>query len=270
MAQNNFTSLYDAINASWQAHSKLGSTKHPTPWWNDVCQQAKDLVRKLPSQQNQQEYQKRIHKARQAFYRVSVQEALTSRKPWKLAKWGNAQPPPAFSTVKMMDDKQVSTLPDLWNCFHNQFNSAMLQNPNRGQNHDEINKYKQKSPRPFYPISRTEIKEALAKTNNRSTPGPDHLTWRHVKYLWNNHDRFCNQFQDSVNWSTQHAFWLSQFKESITIIIPKLNKDDYSTPKQIDHEDFGHATEHGSDPPQNHSPSPSRRHKGILDNRCRL
>ncbi|PFH46328.1 hypothetical protein AMATHDRAFT_7954 [Amanita thiersii Skay4041] len=35
----------------------------------------------------------------------------------------------------------------------------------------------------------------------------------------------------SINWSIQNAFWPTQYKEPVTIIIPKPNKDDYSNTK---------------------------------------
>ncbi|PFH48268.1 hypothetical protein AMATHDRAFT_5983 [Amanita thiersii Skay4041] len=129
-AQRNFTTLYDTIQKAWNENSKPGSVKHPTPWWNDQCQRSKDLVASSPTPANRQEYQQCIHKAWQTYYRETVQEASNSRKPWKPSKWGNARPPPAFSTLKKTDGKQVSSLPELWTCLHEQFNASSTSTPN--------------------------------------------------------------------------------------------------------------------------------------------
>ncbi|PFH45865.1 hypothetical protein AMATHDRAFT_8554 [Amanita thiersii Skay4041] len=228
VTQSNFSILYDTIHDSWRQCAKPGSTGHPTPWWNNKCQKAKDNVGENPTQQNRWEYQKQIHDAQQSYYHAIVQDASTSRKPWKPAKWGNQRPPPTFSTIKLRNDnKQISNLTELWSCLHSQFNSMTLTTPEL----EEIDTFEPRTPCPFYTISRAEIQEALSKTANSSAPGLDHLTWRHVKYLWNHHNHFHEQLQDSLNWSITNVFWLTQFKESITIVIPKPNKDDYTSPK---------------------------------------
>ncbi|PFH46676.1 hypothetical protein AMATHDRAFT_7514 [Amanita thiersii Skay4041] len=52
IAQANFTDLYETIATSWHHCTKPGSTGHPTPWWNDACQTAKDNLGTHPTQQN--------------------------------------------------------------------------------------------------------------------------------------------------------------------------------------------------------------------------
>ncbi|PFH44822.1 hypothetical protein AMATHDRAFT_166031, partial [Amanita thiersii Skay4041] len=170
--------------------------------------------------------QQSIHKACQSYYRETIQEALNSRKPWKLLKWGNVRPPPAFSMIKLANGKQVSSLPELWSCLHNQFNSSSAITPAL----EEINTYQQFPHRLFNPISKMEIHKALVKTKNGSAPGPDHLTWHHLKFLWNSHECFQHQLHQSLAWSGV-TFWPLQFKASTTLVIPKPNKSNYSTPK---------------------------------------
>ncbi|PFH46239.1 hypothetical protein AMATHDRAFT_116733, partial [Amanita thiersii Skay4041] len=159
---------------------------------------------------------------RQSYYRQTVQEASNSQKPWKPVKWGNAQPLPAFSMIKLMNGKQVSSLPGLWSRLHEQFTSSLDTTP-------VLEEIDQIPTRPFHPISKTEIYKALSKTKNGSAPGPDHITWRHLKFLWNHHDCFQCQLHQSLAWSVENTFWPSEFKASITLVIPKPNKDNYSS-----------------------------------------
>ena len=59
----------------------------------------------------------------------------------------------------------------------------------------------------------------LTKCNNLSTPSLDKLLWSYLKHVLK--DNMCLDLD----------YWPSHFKTSITIVIPKLNKSLYDTPK---------------------------------------
>ena len=84
--------------------------------------------------------------------------------------------------------------------------------------------------RDWYPFSASEIQEALSKSSNTSAPGPDHLSWRHLKHLFKNHD-FLEKFLCIANVCVLIGHWPSYFKVSTLVIIPKPNKPNYTMPK---------------------------------------
>ena len=72
------------------------------------------------------------------------------------------------------------TTEDTWNAFQETFNSAHSRDTYSGRLGRALNP---KSKRPWLPFSGLEIPEALVGCSGRSAPGPDHLTWSHIKRL---------------------------------------------------------------------------------------
>ena len=94
---------------------------------------------------------------------------------------------------------------------------------------DEISN---KSIIPWPEFSREKFKFVLSSYNNSSTPGPDKLSWNHLKTIFN--DIEClNTFVQMANACINLGYWLSHFKTSTTIIIPKPNKKSYDSPKSF-------------------------------------
>ena len=79
-------------------------------------------------------------------------------------------------------------------------------------------------------FSRAELKSAISKCNNSSAPGPDKLSWHHLKVIVKNDDCLTNiiNITDSC---INLGYWLNYFKVSSTIVIPKPNKTSYDQPK---------------------------------------
>ena len=70
----------------------------------------------------------------------------------------------------------------------------------------------------------------LSSCNNSSAPSPDKLLWNHLKTIFN--DIEClDIFIQMANACINLGYWLSHFKTSTTIIIPKPNKKLYDSPK---------------------------------------
>jgi len=79
-------------------------------------------------------------------------------------------------------------------------------------------------------FSEEKFISTIAKCNNSLTSGPDKLLWRHLKrcvkdvrYLW--------KLINIANACIELGHWLSHFKVSISIIIPKPNKESYDFSK---------------------------------------
>ena len=80
------------------------------------------------------------------------------------------------------------------------------------------------------PFSKEEFKNAIAKYNNLSTPGLDKLSWSYLKHILQD-IRCLNNISRIANACIELGFWLSHFKKSTTVVIPKPNKPSYDSPK---------------------------------------
>jgi hypothetical protein len=85
-------------------------------------------------------------------------------------------------------------------------------------------------PRQWVPFSSLELSEALAACAKNSAPGPDHISWAHLKF-WCHSARVALLFTHVANMCLSLGHWPSHFKESLLVIIPKPGKPSYSTPK---------------------------------------
>jgi len=81
-------------------------------------------------------------------------------------------------------------------------------------------------------FSEEEFTNTLTKCNNSSTPGPNKLTWRHLKHILK--DLTClKNIINIANVCLELGYWPSHFKMSTTIVILKLNKPSYDSPKSF-------------------------------------
>jgi len=69
----------------------------------------------------------------------------------------------------------------LWNTLHNTFNSTLYHQVDL----DILNEIDRKPTSQWFPLSKEEFKQAISKCNNSSAPGPDKLSWRHLKFIIN-------------------------------------------------------------------------------------
>ncbi|KAF8628617.1 hypothetical protein AX14_011226 [Amanita brunnescens Koide BX004] len=84
--------------------------------------------------------------------------------------------------------------------------------------------------RSWPPISQKEVEDMLKLTSNTSAPGPDSLTWHHLKEL-SGHEEFLISLITLFNNICRFGLWPSWLSESISVIIPKPKKSDYTIPK---------------------------------------
>ena len=85
---------------------------------------------------------------------------------------------------------------------------------------------------PWPPFSKEEFKIAITNCNNVSTPGLDKLSWSHLKIILK--DNEClNSIICIANTCIELGYWSLHFKRSTTVVIPKLNKKSYDTPKSF-------------------------------------
>src|SRR5262249_51414047 len=125
-------------------------------------------------------------------------------------------------------DRPCHTLPDLWNGLHSTYN-ATSDCPIAANVLEGSPEFADCS---WTAFSSLELKEAIQLCSNNSAPGPDHVTWQHLKYL-TALDGCCDVFLFNANACVSLGHWPSLFKESVSVIIPKPGKPHYSTPKMF-------------------------------------
>ena len=79
-------------------------------------------------------------------------------------------------------------------------------------------------------FSKQELIDALEKYNNSFALGSGKLTWSYIKFIMRDNDCLL-KFVNIANLCIELGHWLSHFKPSNTIVIPKPNKSTYDSPK---------------------------------------
>jgi len=77
-----------------------------------------------------------------------------------------------------------------------------------------------------------EFRDAIAKCNNISVPGLDHLSWRYLKGVLTNNICATNIIK-ITNVCIYLSHWSTYFKKSMLIVIPKAKKVLYDSPKSF-------------------------------------
>jgi len=85
---------------------------------------------------------------------------------------------------------------------------------------------------PWPAFSKEEFRFAISSCNNSSAPGPDKLSWSHLKVILKD-DECLNVIINIANTYIELGYWPSHFKKSTTVVIPKLNKKLYDSPKSF-------------------------------------
>jgi hypothetical protein len=87
-------------------------------------------------------------------------------------------------------------------------------------------------PQGWTPFTLNELCDSLENCSNTSAPGPNHLTWKHLKVLFLDDD--CARVFFSIgNSCISLGHWPGCFKVSVSVIIPKLGKLCHDTPKMF-------------------------------------
>jgi len=95
---------------------------------------------------------------------------------------------------------------------------------------DILDEIADKPTSPWPSFSKEEFRLALSSCNNSSVPGPNKLTWSYLKIILKD-DECLNIIIHIANTCIELGYWPSHFKRSTTIVILKLNKKSYYSPK---------------------------------------
>ena len=220
-------SIGQDILASWNRNSKLprvGGTL--VTWWTAECQQAKDNFLAHRTRDNQRLYDSATKQARTDFFNRKIDQMTANDSPWEGVRWTKPRPPPKYSTIRR-NGEAIDNVDMLFDTMHSHFSTSPAESD---ISWEAINNIPQHEERSFPSISQKEIWDALRPTANSSAPGPDHVTWRHIKLALSLPDT-DSALALLFNQICFTGTWPSYFKDSISVIIPKPNKPDYSVPK---------------------------------------
>ncbi|CAA7265986.1 unnamed protein product [Cyclocybe aegerita] len=123
-------------------------------------------------------------------------------------------------------DQPCHDMDDLWDTLHGTYNSAS------GHEYDAsvLDELPDEPVCEWADFSEHELLSALKGCSNSSAPGPDHVTWVHLKELLKD-KHVLALFIMLANACLWVGHWPRIFKESLSVIVPKPNKPSYAVPK---------------------------------------
>jgi hypothetical protein len=223
------SSLHARIVSAFKDNAKLSNiTCHSKPWWNKDCSESLALYRTHRTKENWFAFRNTTRCIKRAFFNEKIEEIATlNRQPWDLMSWVKARKLPAVDTIHH-EDSPCEMPAQLWNGLQSTYNSAA----DRPVPAVIDNYIPSSPPQEWTPFTLNELCDSLEACSNTSAPGPDHLTWRHLKVLLLDDD--CARTLLLIgNSCISLGHWLSCFKESVSVIIPKLGKPHHNTPKMF-------------------------------------
>ena len=181
--------LSTIINQAWTKNAKKCKiSKHSRQWWTEDCSHSLDNYRSSRSLENWKKFKKIIKDTKRSFFDNKIQEISNkSHGLWELMNWIKRRKLPAIEAINH-NGHPCLTLNSLWNVLHNTFNTAL----NCQVDLNIINKIEHKPSQDWYPFSKEEFKSAISKCSDTSAPGPDKLTWCHLKFIIKNDSCLTN------------------------------------------------------------------------------
>ncbi|CAA7263224.1 unnamed protein product [Cyclocybe aegerita] len=209
------------------AHSTESKpTKRSKSWWTDKCLETFGVYQLSHSLADYNKFKKACKDAKRDFFDEHIAEIATSRKrPWDLMEWVKQRKLPPCEAI-CNGDQPCHDMDDLWDALHGTYNSAS------GREYDTsvLDELPDELVREWADFSEHELLSALKGCSNSSAPGPDHVTWVHLKELLKD-KHVLMLFIVLANACLRVGHWPRIFKESLSVIVPKPNKPSYAVPK---------------------------------------
>ena len=138
--------------------------------------------------------------------------------------WVKQRKLPAVEAIRFQG-QPCNDLPDLWSALHQSYNVAA----DRSIDLSVLDEVLSQATCSWVPFSMLEIQEALKACSNVSAPGPDHITWWHLKLILASSTCAVDIFS-LANTCVSLWHWSRYFKELVSVIIPKPA---YDTPRPL-------------------------------------
>jgi Endonuclease/Exonuclease/phosphatase family./Reverse transcriptase (RNA-dependent DNA polymerase). len=219
--------ISEVFSTAWASHARnITVTTRSKEWWNDECRLALETYRRTGERSDWRSFRSTTRQAKRCFFDNKITEiASTNKRPWDLMNWVKQRKLPAVEAIRYQG-QPCNDLPDLWNALHSSYNAAA----NRPVQLSVLDEVPRQATRSWVPFSMLEMQEALKACSNVSAPGPDHITWRYLKFILAD-DTCAIGILSLANSCVVLQHWPSHFKESVSVIIPKPGKPAYDTPK---------------------------------------
>ncbi|GJF00388.1 hypothetical protein PsYK624_166750 [Phanerochaete sordida] len=199
-------------------------------------QRSRDSVKAL-----QKQFSAAVRTAKRSFFDQRIQDTKPSNI-WDLAAWTRPRKQTAAVSIVGHDGRPADTPETLAEAFQNQFT------PENPTPVDEsiLDEFPQHPTREFPPFSQQELRNALQHTSNSSAPGPDQIGWKWLKRIVNDEQEGADGGESHTSRQlpcvaprllalydacVHYAIHPTVFKQSVTVVIPKPNKPDYSKAK---------------------------------------
>jgi hypothetical protein len=179
-----------------------------------------------------------IKRAKRQFYDSQL-EHLTDNKLWDMVDWMRPRKTASNIALRDPDSGLVSSDPSkVAEILANQFTTRWM----GAADLSILQELPPHETRTAVAISGALIREALSKNSNSSTPGPDHILWFWLKQATReipvldlsecgDHTDPIRGIRDLYNACLTFGCFPTAFKRSVTVVLPKPNKNDYSHAK---------------------------------------
>ena len=216
-------SIFARIAEAFRIHATSPSiSRYSKTWWTDKCSESLARYRATRSFEDRRAYRRTIHEAQRQHYDSIIQDTVEKQRVWDLMAWTRPRPLPLYHNL-VHNGAPLTSMSDLFRGLHDQFYSAA----GRPVDLTLADSLPDRPERECPPISLHECREAAASCSSSSAPGPDHVTWPLVQLLISTPESGAVLLA-LYNACLHLGYWPNQFKESITVVIPKPKKTDYS------------------------------------------
>jgi hypothetical protein len=221
--------ISDAFSLVWLKCAKeVTIMSRSEPWWNQECAVAIHQYREDRSPQKWKYFCHATCKAKRVFFNACIEEiSETNQCLWDLMEWVKQHKLPACKAIQYQG-QPCHTLESLWDALHGTYNAASRWQVDLSILND-LNSLPERDWVGFAPC---KMFDALWACLSHSAPGPDHVTWTHLKRILLD-SIVSGKILSLADACLQVGYWPSHFKESVSVIIPKLGKPSYSTPKSF-------------------------------------
>jgi len=211
----------------WATYAKKNTiTTWSKEWWNNECRTVLETYRRTGERSDWFSFCSATRQAKWCFSDNRIAKiASTNKRPWDLMSWVKQYKLPAVEAIRFQG-QPCNDLPDLWSVLHQSYNVAA----DCSIDLSVLDEVPSQATHSWVPFSMLEMQEALKAYSNVSAPGPNHITWWHLKLILANNTCAIG-ILSLANACLSLRHWPRHFKESVSVIIPKPGKPAYDTPK---------------------------------------
>lgn len=228
------------LQNTWNKHATIPvQSKKAKTWWTTECSEKAQAVKEARNARTQDdspnekkrkiaavkraqvELKRTTRRAKKGFFDRIIEE-MKPQRVWDLVEWTKPCKQNANITLTDASGKEAETAEEVGAIFKEQFVPSYPKQVDVSI----LEEYPQIPERRFEMISPAEVRDCLKETSNKSAPGPDKCTWRLWKKIIN--DRTLTMLVKAYNACIDAAYFPKFFKRSITVVIPKPKKPDYS------------------------------------------